>query len=107
MARIAAILAAAVFVVSPAFAVDLPDNVYDRAVACSVYGAWAPPGDARSGAAKSAIESTIESALAQGIRTREQVNETFHETTSLALYDDPRDELVANWNECRDSFAPL
>jgi hypothetical protein len=107
MSRFAPILAILAVAATPASAIDLPDDTADRAVACLVYGAWAPPGDPRSEEAKRAIEATIEDAVARGIRTRAQVNDLLHETTSIALYGDPRAELTENWNECRASFAPV
>jgi len=29
-----------------------------------------------------------------------------YDVIKLAIYDEPRAEIFANWNECRDSFAP-
>lgn len=90
---------------SSALAVDLPSGTVDRAVVCFVYGGFAPR-DARSLAAKAAIDQTIESAVASGVTTREQVKEQTYDTIALAMYEEPRAELIAIWNECRDSFAP-
>lgn len=90
---------------SAALAVDLPSGTVDRAVICFVYGGFAPR-DERSLAAKAAIDQTIESAIASGVTTREQVKRQTYDTIALAMYEEPRSELIANWNECRDSFAP-
>ena len=63
-------------------------------------------GDARSKAAKVSINNTIEAAVKSGAVTRKDLASRFSEAASTALYDDPRAELVANWNECRAEFAP-
>jgi hypothetical protein len=84
----------------------LPDDVIDRAVVCSVYGGFAPEADPRTAPARAAIDATVQNAIDQGLRTPEQVSQLFSEHTQLAIDDEPREELIANWNECRASFAP-
>jgi len=91
--------------ISTALAVDLPSATVDRAAVCFVYGGFAPR-DERSLAAKAAIDRTIENAVASGATTRELVKERIYDTIALAMDEEPRSELIANWNECRDSFAP-
>jgi hypothetical protein len=90
---------------TPAWAVDLPNDTVDRAVVCSVYGGFAP-GDADSIAAKEVIDDTVQNALDEGVLTAAEMRATVNETTQSALYDEPRAELMANWNECRATFAP-
>ena len=87
-------------------AVSLPNDEVDRAIACSVYGGFAPDADPRTTPARRAIDRTIREAVASGERTQKQVNDEFYDTAMLAMKDEPREELIANWNECRDSFAP-
>lgn len=89
---------------SPALA--LPSDTVDRATVCSVYGGFAPERDARSAAAKQTIDAIVQRALDEGGFTAARVRELFHDTTQLAMDDEPREELIASWNECRASFAP-
>src|SRR5262249_16098184 len=96
----------AILVSAPAWAVDLPSDTGERAVVCSVYGAFARAGDPRDDAAKRAIQATIDAAVSSGGMNEAQVRETFNETTEVAINQEPRAELTANWAECRDSFAP-
>lgn len=91
---------------TPAWAVDLPADTVDRAVVCSVYGGFAPETDATSNAAKEVIDDTVQDALDQGLLTAAEMRATVSETTQLALYEEPREELMANWLACRDTFAP-
>lgn len=91
---------------SSAWAISLPADEVDRAVVCSVYGGFAPNTDPQTLPAKRVIDHTIEEAVASGRRTEKQVNDQFYDTAKLAMYDEPRAELIADWNECRDSFAP-
>lgn len=104
MFRIAAGLMLLGAAAAPAWA--LPDDVIDRAIVCSVYGGFAPEADPRTAPAQRAIDATIQNAIAQGLRTPAQVRELFGERTEMAINDEPREELIANWNECRASFAP-
>jgi hypothetical protein len=89
----------------PAWAVDLPNDTVDRAVVCSVYGGFAPA-DSDSIAAKEVIDETVQDALDEGLLTASEMRATINETTRAALYDEPRAELTANWDECRATFAP-
>jgi hypothetical protein len=104
MYRISAFAILAALWVSPAIA--LPADPQERAVACYVYGAWAPD-DARSAVARAAIQAAVDRALAAGTLTHKELNDRFSETASIALYDEPRAELLAKWNDCRESFAPV
>jgi hypothetical protein len=78
----------------------------DRAVECAVYGAFARPGDARDEAAKREIQATIDAALASGAMTHEQYSAEFSDRTQVAIDQDSRADLSANWAECRTEFAP-
>jgi hypothetical protein len=106
MRKTAIALSLVVALSSPALAVDLPSDTVDRAAVCSVYGGFAPEGDARSVAAKQAIDAIVQRALDEGGVTAARVRELFHDTTQLAMDDEPREEIIENWNECRASFAP-
>jgi hypothetical protein len=86
-------------------AVSLPSNDVDRAIACSVYGGFAPEADPRTAPAKREIDQTVREAVASGERTQRQVTDAFYDTAMLAMKGEPREELIANWNECRDSFG--
>ena len=77
----------------------------DRAIVCAVYGGFAPQADPRTAVARRNIDQTVEGALASGVRTREQVKAKMYDVIQLAMYEEPRAELVANWNVCRDSFV--
>lgn len=87
-------------------AVSLPDDPIDRAIACSVYGGFAPNTERGTVPAKRNIERTIKQAVADGRRTQQQVNDAFYDVATQAMNDEPREELVADWRQCRDSFAP-
>jgi hypothetical protein len=89
-----------------AHAVSLPDDQIDRAIACSVYGGFAPNSDPGTVPAKRVIDHTIKEAVATGRRTQQQVNDAFYDTATQAMNDEPREELIADWRECRNSFAP-
>lgn len=102
----ATLIAAGAMAATPARAVDLPSGDVDRAIVCMVYGGFAPEGDPRTGPAKRAINATVESAVASGVRTRDQVNAQMKDVIYLSMYEEPRSELSAAWNECAASFAP-
>ena len=53
-----------------------------------------------------AIDHTIQQAIAYGERSAQEVSDAFNDAAHLAIYDEPREELIANWRECRDAFAP-
>ena len=105
MYRLATGLGLLALAATPARAVDLPNDTVDRAVVCSVYGGFAP-GDADSIAAKEVIDDTVQNALDEGVLTAAEMRARVNETTQSALYDEPRAELMANWDECRATFAP-
>jgi len=88
-----------------AHAVSLPGDLIDRAIACSVYGGFAPNSDRGAATTKRVIDHTIQQAIATGRRTPKQVSDAFFDTATQAMNDEPREELIANWNECRASFA--
>ena len=88
-----------------AHAVSLPSDEIDRAIACSVYGGFAPNQDPGTVPAKQEIDRTIAEAIASGQRTQRQVNDAFYDTAMQAMKQEPREELIASWNECRASFA--
>ncbi|MBI1210471.1 MAG: hypothetical protein GC190_03335 [Alphaproteobacteria bacterium] len=88
-----------------AHAVTLSDDTIDRAIACSVYGGFASNSDPQTASVRSKIERTIREAVATGQRTQQQVNDAFYDTAYRAMYDQPRAELTANWNECRTTFG--
>jgi hypothetical protein len=87
-------------------AVSLPDDTIDRAIACSVYGGFAPNGDPGTVPTKRVIDRIVEDAVRSGQRTEKQVSDLFSDTAQLAMDSEPREELIANWRECRESFAP-
>jgi hypothetical protein len=91
-------------VAAPAWA--LPSDVIDRAIVCSVYGGFAPVSDPRTAPARRAIDATVQNAIDQGLRTPAQVREMFSDKAQVAIDKEPREELIANWNECAASFAP-
>ena len=107
MLKFALFGAAAVLIcaAADAQAVSLPSDEVDRAIACSVYGGFAPNQDPGTVPAKRAIDRTIEEAVASGQRTQAQVNDAFYDTAMQAMKQEPREELIASWNECRASFA--
>ena len=89
-----------------AHAVSLPGDTVDRAIVCSVYGGFAPNTDPLTVPAKREIEHIIRQAVNSGERTERQVSDAFNDAAQLAMHDEPREELIDNWNECRASFAP-
>jgi hypothetical protein len=105
MFRLATGLGLLALAATPAWAVDLPSDTIERAVVCSVYGGFAP-GDLDSLAAKDAIDETVQDALDRGLLTASEMRATINETTQAALYEEPRAEVTANWDECRATFAP-
>lgn len=86
-------------------AVSLPSDEIDRAITCSVYGGFAPETDPRTASAKRAIDRAVEEAVASGARTQEQVRDQFYDVAMQAMKQEPREELIANWNECAATFA--
>jgi hypothetical protein len=91
-------------IAAPAWA--LPDDTVDRAVVCSVYGGFASESDPRTAPTRRAIDATVQNAIDQGLRTPAQVRDLFSEHAQLAIDEEPREELIANWNDCVTSFAP-
>lgn len=89
-----------------AHAAPPPSDEIDRAIFCSVYGGFAPEADPRTAPAKRAIDRIVEDAVASGARTQAQVRDQFYDTAMQAMKQEPREELIANWNECAASFAP-
>jgi hypothetical protein len=84
----------------------LPGDTVDRAIACSVYGGFAPNSDPMTVPAKREIDQIIREAIASGQRTQQQVSDAFNDAAQLAMNEEPREELIANWRECRESFGP-
>ena len=81
----------------------LPSDTVDRAIVCSVYGGFAPAADPRTAVASATSIRRCKARSASGVRTREQVETQMNDVIQLAMYEEPRAELIANWNECRDA----
>ena len=84
----------------------LPSDTVDRAIVCSVYGGFAPNTDPMTAPAKRQIDEIVREAVASGQRTQQQVSDAFNDAAQLAMKEEPREELIANWRECREAFGP-
>jgi len=91
MLKIALFGSVAVLLCTAVQARALPSDDIDRAIACSVYGGFAPEADPRTAPTNRVIHRIVEHAIASGARTKQQLQDELYVVGMPAMKEAPRE----------------